>query len=120
MPARRMTRRLPIPKELPIRRRPIFYKDTGFQGYDPAVKEDTPGEKKSRPEGNSPPLRSERTGSWPASASKWSMPFAGVKRCRIVKDVLRNTKEGVSDAAMEAACGLHNLRVQNRKPPLRR
>jgi hypothetical protein len=46
--------------------------------------------------------------------------LAGVKRCRIVKDVLRNTKEGVSDAAMEAACGLHNLRVQGRKRRLKR
>lgn len=40
--------------------------------------------------------------------------LAGVKRCRIVKDVLRNTAEGVSDSVMEAACGLHNLRVENR------
>jgi hypothetical protein len=40
--------------------------------------------------------------------------LAGVKRCRSVKDVFRNTKEGASDAVMEAACGLHNLRVQNR------
>jgi len=46
--------------------------------------------------------------------------LAGVKRCRIVKDVFRNTKEGDSDAAMEAACGLHNLRVQNRKRRLKR
>ncbi len=41
--------------------------------------------------------------------------LAGVKRSRIAKDVFRNTKEGVSDSAMETACGLHNLRVQNRK-----
>jgi len=41
--------------------------------------------------------------------------LAGVKRCRIVKDPLRNTAEDVSDAVMEAACGLHNLRVQKRK-----
>jgi len=42
--------------------------------------------------------------------------IAGVKRCRIVKDVLRLTKEGVSDRVMEAACGLHNLRVSCRQP----
>ena len=42
--------------------------------------------------------------------------LAGVKRSRVAKDVLRNTREGFSDSAMEAACGLHNLRVQNRKP----
>jgi hypothetical protein len=41
--------------------------------------------------------------------------LAGVKRARIVKDVLRNTKEGVSDAVMEAACGLHNIRGEHRK-----
>ena len=46
--------------------------------------------------------------------------LSGVKRARIVKDVLRNTKDGISDSAMEAACGLHNLRAQNRKRPLRR
>ena len=45
--------------------------------------------------------------------------LAGVKRCRIVKDVFRNTKDGDSDAAMEAACGLHNLRVRSRKRPLK-
>jgi len=42
--------------------------------------------------------------------------IAGVKRCRIVKDVLRLTKEGVSDLVMEIACGLHNLRVSCRHP----
>ena len=46
--------------------------------------------------------------------------LAGVKRCRAVKDVFRNTKEGDSDSVMEAASGLHNLRVQSRKRRLRR
>ena len=40
--------------------------------------------------------------------------IAGVKRCRIVKDVLRLTKDGISDLVMEIACGLHNLRVSCR------
>jgi hypothetical protein len=40
--------------------------------------------------------------------------IAGIKRCRIVKDVLRLTKAGVSDRVMEIACGLHNLRVSCR------
>jgi DDE superfamily endonuclease len=42
--------------------------------------------------------------------------IAGVKRCRIVKDVLRLTQDGVSDLVMEIACGLHNLRVSCRHP----
>jgi hypothetical protein len=37
--------------------------------------------------------------------------ISGGKRCRMVKDVLRLTKEGISDRVMEIACGLHNLRV---------
>lgn len=42
--------------------------------------------------------------------------IAGVKRCRIVKDVFRSTKSGFSDLAMEVACGLHNFRVESRHP----
>lgn len=42
--------------------------------------------------------------------------IAGVKRCRIVKDVLRLTKDGISDLVMEIACGLHNLRCACRRP----
>ena len=44
--------------------------------------------------------------------------IAGVKRCRIVKEVLRLTTEGISDVVMEIACGLHNLRVSYRHPLL--
>ena len=40
--------------------------------------------------------------------------IAGVKRCRIVKDVLRLTTDGSSDLVMEVACGLHNFRVSCR------
>ncbi len=42
--------------------------------------------------------------------------IAGVKRCRLVKEVLRLTTEGISDLVMEIACGLHNLRVSCRHP----
>jgi hypothetical protein len=42
--------------------------------------------------------------------------MAGVKRCRIVKDILRLTKAGISDLIMEMACGLHNLRISCRHP----
>lgn len=36
--------------------------------------------------------------------------LSGVKRCRIVKDVFRNLKQGFSDLVMQIACSLHNLR----------
>jgi hypothetical protein len=42
--------------------------------------------------------------------------ICGVKRCRIVKDTLRLTKENIADLVMEIACGLHNLRVTFRQP----
>ena len=42
--------------------------------------------------------------------------IAGVKRCRIVKEVFRLTTPGTSDLVMEIACGLHNLRVDCRHP----
>jgi hypothetical protein len=42
--------------------------------------------------------------------------IAGVKRCCIVKDVLRLTTTGIADMVMEMACGLHNLRVSCRHP----
>lgn len=37
--------------------------------------------------------------------------IAGVKRCRIVHDVFRNTTAHFDDLVMEIACGLHNFRT---------
>jgi len=45
--------------------------------------------------------------------------IADIKRSRIVKDILRNTKDGFSDLVMEVACSLHNLCVGHRPKPLR-
>ncbi len=42
--------------------------------------------------------------------------IAGVKRCRIVKEVLRLSTAGISDVVMEIACALHNLRLSYRHP----
>ena len=42
--------------------------------------------------------------------------IAGVKRCRMVKDVFRLTTAGIADLVMEIACGWHNLRVSCRHP----
>ena len=37
--------------------------------------------------------------------------IAGVKRCRIVHDVFRNTTAHFDDLVMEIACGSHNFRA---------
>jgi hypothetical protein len=43
--------------------------------------------------------------------------ISGVKRCRIVSDILRHLKEGFNDLVMEVACGLHNFRQLRRSGP---
>lgn len=42
--------------------------------------------------------------------------LAGIKRCRIVLEPLRNWKAGLADTVMEIAGGLHNLRQAHRHP----
>ncbi len=44
--------------------------------------------------------------------------LAGVKRCRIVKDVWLLTKAGIADRVMEIACGLHKPTVSSLRIPL--
>jgi DDE superfamily endonuclease/Helix-turn-helix of DDE superfamily endonuclease len=97
----------------------ILYKDTGFQGYEPAVQE-TRQAKKTPPRGELTAAEKRTNRKLARIRVQVEHALSGVKRCRIVKDVLRNTKEGVSDNVMEAACGLHNLRVQYRKRRLKR
>lgn len=80
----------------------VLYQDTGFQGYEPLVKKTC--QPKKRPDRKPARIRIQV-----------EHGLAGVKRARTVKDTLRNTKEGDADAVMEAACGLHNLRVRNRR-----
>jgi hypothetical protein len=41
--------------------------------------------------------------------------ISGIKRCRIVKDVFRNTLAGYDDDVIELACGLHNFRSYQRR-----
>jgi len=96
----------------------VLYKDTGFQGYEPAVKQ-TRQAKKKPPRGELTAAEKRTNRKLSRIRVKGEQDLAGVKRSRVVKDVLRNTKDGVSDAVMEASCGLHNLRVENRKRRLK-
>jgi hypothetical protein len=41
--------------------------------------------------------------------------IAGIKTCRITKDVFRNYADGLSDLAMPIATALHNLRCSRRR-----
>src|SRR5690348_17257425 len=119
MSARYMTRRSPIVRASPIRRGLSYTRTPGFK--------DTSRSGRGLIRRKKKPPRGELTAAEKRTNRKLARirvhvehVLSGVKRSRIVKDVLRNTKDGISDSAMEAACGLHNLRVRNRKRRLRR
>ena len=54
-----------------------LYKDSGFQGYEPAVKETCQAKKRSQVEDSSPRRKSRPTETWHACVSKWSMISLG-------------------------------------------
>lgn len=89
-------------------------KDTGFQGYEPAGVHTIQPKKQMRGQWLS---AVDRVANRLIAQARIVMEhiLAGVKRCRIVKDVLRMTKEGISDMVMAIACGLHNLRNDFRR-----
>lgn len=90
-------------------------KDTGFQGYEPAGV--LAWQPKKKPKGQDLSVADQAVNQLLSSARiVVEHSLSGVKRCRIVKDVLRNTKAGFSDLVMEVACALHNLRVEFRHP----
>lgn len=87
-----------------------LYKDTGFQGYEPAgINTQQP---KKKPRGRE---LSEEDKQRNSLISKVRIivehVISGIKRCRILKDTFRNTKDGFADLVMEIACGLHNFRT---------
>lgn len=90
-------------------------KDTGFQGYEPAGVQTLQPRKK--PKGKELGIADKFFNRLISSVRiRVEHILAGVKRCRIVKDVFRNTKAGFSDLVMCVACALHNWRVSFRHP----
>lgn len=90
-----------------------LYQDSGFQGFHPeGVNVHQP---KKKPKGGELTEEEKETNSI-ISSIRVSVEhvIAGVKRCRIVKDVFRNTKDKYDNLVMEIACGLHNLRTEHR------
>jgi hypothetical protein len=88
----------------------ILYKDTGFQGYEPeGVHTRQP---KKKPRGGELTVDEKEQNSLISSVRiVVEHVICGVKRCRIVKDVFRNTRDRFADLVMEIACGLHNFRT---------
>jgi hypothetical protein len=94
-----------------------LFQDTGFQGYQPAGV--TIYQPKKKPRGGELTAE-EKAENTVISSIRMLIEhiIAGVKRCRIVKDVLRNTKRYFADQVMEIACGLHNFRTTWRRNAL--
>lgn len=88
----------------------VLFKDTGFQGYEPANIRTYQPKKKPRGQELTSTDKAENT-----MISRIRIVvehvIAGVKRCHIVQDVFRNTKVHFADLVMEIACGLHNFRA---------
>lgn len=90
-------------------------KDTGFQGYEP------PGvltfQPRKKPKGKDLGI-ADRFFNRLISSGRIRVEhvIASVKRCRIVKEVFRNTSDGMSDLVMRVACALHNWRTSFRHP----
>jgi hypothetical protein len=98
----------PYPKDIGV------YQDTGFQGYAPdGVKTFQPQKK---PKGKElTPEQKEHNRLISSIRIVIEHIISGIKRCRIVKDIFRNTKEKYDDLVMEIACGLHHFRVHCRE-----
>lgn len=87
-----------------------LYKDTGFQGYEPAGVHTRQPKKKPRG-GELTVAEKEQNSLISSMRIVVEHVICGVKRCRIVKDVFRNTRDRFADLVMEIACGLHNFRT---------
>jgi hypothetical protein len=90
-----------------------LYKDTGFQGYEPAGVNTRQPKKKPRC-GELTVEEKEENSLISKVRIIVEHVICGIKRCRIVKDVFRNTKDRFDDLVMEIACGLHNFRTAHR------
>ncbi len=90
-----------------------LYQDSGFLGFNPAGI--TVVQPKKKPKGGEL-TAAEKARNREISSIRIRVEhvMSGVKRYRIVKDKLRNWKQGFSDLVMKICCGLHNFRLNFR------
>jgi len=94
-------------------RNSTLQKDRGFQGYEPENVLTYQPKKKPR---NGTLSIGDKLFNRALSSSRIIVEhvISGVKRCRSVKDILRNTRIEFEDIVMEIACALHNFRQKLR------
>ena len=88
----------------------VLFQDTGFQGFEPEKVCTYQPKKKPRKQELSAEDKAENQ---MISSIRILVEhvISGVKRCRIVHEVFRNTTAQFDDLVMEIACGLHNFRT---------
>ena len=90
-----------------------LYRDSGFQGHD--LSEVSIHQPKKKPRGGELSSADKEQNRLISSIRVVvEHVISGIKRCRIVKDVFRNTKEAYDDMVIELTCGLHNFRTEHR------
>ncbi len=114
-PGKKHDKRLADESNLSFPSLTLLEQDTGYQGYGPVGVILLQPKKKPRKQELSP---ADRFINRCISSARTIVEniIAGIKRCRIVKDVFRNWKSDFDDLVMLLACGLHNLRVAHRSP----
>jgi len=114
-PGKKHDKRLADESNLSFPPMTLLEQDTGYQGYDAVEVLILQPKKKPR---NQELTTGEKFINRCISSARTIVEnvIAGVKRCRIVKDVFRNWKSDFDDLVMLLACGLHNLRVAHRSP----
>lgn len=89
-----------------------LWKDTGFQGYEPANTQTFQPKKKPKG-GQLTPQEKVQNAAISSERIGVEHSIGGAKVFRIVQHVFRNIKQDFDDLVMETACGLHNLRVDH-------
>ncbi len=115
VPGKKHDKKLADESNLQFPPRSTLEQDTGYQGFNPA--QIIILQPKKKPKGKELSV-GEKFVNRCISSGRIIVEniIAGIKRCRIVKDVLRNWKNDFDDLIMELACGLNNLRVAHRSP----
>ena len=115
VPGKKHDKRLADESHLSFPVMTLLEQDTGFQGYSTVeVLVFQPKKKPRKQELTTAEKFINRSIS--SARTIVENVIAGIKRCRIVKDVFRNWKREFDDLVMLLACGLHNLRVAHRSP----
>jgi DDE superfamily endonuclease/Helix-turn-helix of DDE superfamily endonuclease len=114
-PGKKHDKKLADESDLHFPDRALLEQDTGFQGFGP--EQVIILQPKKKPRGKTLSVGEQFINRCISSGRVIAENvIAGIKRCHIVKDVLRNWKSDFDDLIMELACGLHNLRVAHRSP----